>query len=198
MIKINLLPFRAARRKENIRRQITIYVLAVVLVLLLAGWQFMDLTVTLSNLADTKAEKEKELVTYASTLKKIDKLDKTLKIVKDKLAVINGLKENKTGPVLLLDEIATAIPKDKLWLTSLSERAGTLTLNGTAMDNDTVAVFMTNLQNSARITSVDLKSARLKNLTKYKLRVTDFSLICKTYFFKEKKKTSKPGKRGRR
>jgi type IV pilus assembly protein PilN len=37
MIRINLLPFRAARKKENIRRQLSIYVLSVVCLLLLMG-----------------------------------------------------------------------------------------------------------------------------------------------------------------
>ena len=32
MIRINLLPYRAAQKKENIRRQISIFVLAVIMV----------------------------------------------------------------------------------------------------------------------------------------------------------------------
>ena len=34
MIRINLLPFRKARKKENVRQQVTIFVLAVVLLIL--------------------------------------------------------------------------------------------------------------------------------------------------------------------
>lgn len=32
MIRINLLPYRAAQKKENVRRQISIFVLAVIMV----------------------------------------------------------------------------------------------------------------------------------------------------------------------
>jgi len=195
MIKINLLPFRAARRKENIRRQITVYVLLVVLVLLGAGYFFLSLTSTLSELADEKIAQNKELDKYAGTIKRIKALEKKVVEIEEKLGVIKELEKNKTGPVRLLDEIAMAIPKDRLWLTSMQEKKGILSLSGTAMDNDTVAIFMTNLEKSPQITSVDLKSTKLQNLKAYKLNVSNFSLTCKTYSFKKKEKTTTKRKR---
>jgi type IV pilus assembly protein PilN len=199
MIKINLLPFRAARRKENIRRQITIYVLSVVLVLLFAGYLFLNLSGTLSALAKEKASQKKELDKYADTIKKIKAIDKKIKEIEEKLGVIKELEKNKTGPVRLLDEIAMAVPKDKLWLKSIQEKAGTLRLSGTAMDNDTVALFMTNLEKSPQITTVDLQSAKLQYLKAYKLNVSNFSLTCKLASFKTKKKvTAKKGRKKRR
>ena len=197
MIKINLLPFRAARRKENIRRQITVYVLSVVLVVLVSGYLFLNLTGTLSALANEKAAQKKELDKYAETIKKIKAIEKKVAEIEDKLNVIKELEKNKTGPVRLLDEIAMAIPKDRLWLKSIQETKGTLSLNGTAMDNDTVALFMTNLEKSPQITSVDLKSTRLQNLKAYKLNVSTFSLTCTTYSFKEKKVTTTKKKKRR-
>ena len=198
MIKINLLPFRAARRKENIRRQITIYVLSVVLVLVAVGYFFLNLTGTLSDLADEKAAQKRELAKYADTIKKIKAIEKKVAQIEKKLGVINELEKNKTGPVRLLDEVALAIPKDRLWLKSLQEKKGTLSLSGTAMDNDTVALFMDNLEKSRQITSVDLKSTKLQNLKSYKLNVSNFSLTCKTYSFKSKTKKKAKTKRKRR
>jgi len=89
------------------------------------------------------------------------------------------------------------VPKNRLWLTSLKERGGTLTLTGTAMDNDTVAAFMTNLENSKHVTSVDLQRTRLRYLKSYKLNVSDFVLVCKTFSYKQKKKTKKGGRKRR-
>jgi len=198
MIKINLLPFRAARRKENIRRQITVYVLSVFLVLLVAGYFFLNLTSTLSDLADEKVAQQRELDKYADTIKKIKRIEKKVAQIEEKLNVIKELEKNKTGPVRLLDEIAMAVPKDRLWLKSIQEKKGTLVLTGTAMDNDTVALFMTNLEKSPQITSVDLKNTKLQNLKAYKLNVSNFSLTCKTYSFKEKKKATKKGRRRKR
>lgn len=188
MIKINLLPFRAARKKENIRRQISIYLLTVVFVLALTGYFFLKLNRDISRLETVRTQKKKELAGYAQTTKKIRALQVKIDQIKRKLKVIQELETKKTGPVLLLDEIATAVPKDQVWLTSLAEREGILTLKGTARDNNSVALFMTNLEKQNHINAVDLNSARLKELKKQGINVTDFILTCKTYAYKERAK----------
>ena len=194
MIRINLLPFRAARKKENIRRQLTIFALSVVFALVVMAYYFMKLSTTLSDRKKQEQQIKVELAGYKKTIERINNLEKKIAEIRKKLDVIKDLEKKKTGPVLLLDQIATAVPKEKLWLTSLVEKKGKLTVNGTAMDNETVAVFMTNLENSELITAVDLKSTRLRSLPKYKLSVSDFSLECTTYAFKEEKKAKGKGR----
>jgi len=186
MIRINLLPFRAARKKENIRRQLMIYGLSVVCIFCLMGLAFIHLTGTLSDLKKKKEDIEVELKSHEQTIRRIAELEKKIKEIRAKLDVIRELEKNKTGPVHLLDEIAMAVPKEKLWLSSMKESRGTLTLTGTAMDNETVALFMTNLEKSDYVSGVDLQSAKLRTLPDYKLNVADFVLECKTYAFKEK------------
>ena len=186
MIRINLLPFRAARKKENIRRQLMIYGLSVVLLVSIMGYTFFYLTSTLSGLKEEEKRVQNELTTYEQTIKKIAELEKKIKEIRAKLGVIRELERNKTGPVHLLDEIALAVPKEKLWLSNMKETKGTLTLTGTAMDNETVALFMTNLEKSEYISGVDLQSAKLRTIPDYKLNVADFVLECKTYAYKEK------------
>jgi type IV pilus assembly protein PilN len=196
MIRINLLPFRAARKKENIRRQISIYLLSVVFLATVMGYYYLNLTRQVNALEDKTEKNKKNLARYAKTNKRIAELKKKIEEIRAKLEVIQELEEKKTGPVHLLDEIATAVPPDKLWLRSLSEQKGILTLEGTAMDNDTVALFMTNLEKQKHIVSVDLQSTKLKDLPKYKISVSDFVVTCKTYSFKEEKKA--PDSKGRK
>lgn len=198
MIRINLLPFRAARKKENIRRQLTFFVLSVVFASVVMGWYFMKLSSTLKDLKTEEQDIKKELAGYQKTIERINSLEQKIAEIRKKLDVIKDLEKKKTGPVLLLDQIAMAVPKEKLWLTSLAEKEGKLTLNGTAMDNETVAVFMTNLENSELITAVDLKSTKLRSLPEYKLNVADFSLECTTYAFKEQEKAKPTAASGRR
>ncbi|MBW1765792.1 MAG: PilN domain-containing protein [Deltaproteobacteria bacterium] len=198
MIRINLLPFRAARKKENIKRQISIYVLTTMLLLVGMGYTFLDFNSELTKLKDEEKKIKGELATYEKTVKQINQLEKKIKEIKAKLTVIKTLEKGKTGPVHLLDEVAKAVPKEKLWLNSYRESKGKLQLSGTAMDNETVALFMTNLGKSEYITSVDLQNARLRNVKDIKLRVSDFVLTCKTYAHKEKPKPKKKGKKGRR
>src|SRR4030042_3632845 len=178
MIRINLLPFRAARKKENIRKQISIYALSLIFLFVLMGYFFFQLTTSLSGLKTKQNELNTELKKYEEILKRMAELEKRIKEVKSKLAVIKELEANKTGPIHLLDEIAKPVPKDKLWLSSLKESRGTLTLQGTAMDNETVALFMTNLEKSDYINSVDLQSTRMRTLAEQRLNVSDFTLEC--------------------
>ena len=195
MIRINLLPFRAARKKENVKRQIFIYAGTSVVILLAMVYEFINLSSTLGSLNNEKKGLQGELKTYEATIKKIDRLNKKIKEIRAKLDVIKELESNKTGPVRLLDEISMAVPKDKLWLRNFSESNGKLTLSGTAMDNETVALFMTNLEKTQSVTSVDLRSTKLRRIPRYGVDVSDFVLACTTYAYKPpappKKKTTK-------
>ena len=197
MIRINLLPFRAARKKENIRRQLTIYGLSVVFAVVVMAYYFLQLRSELNSLRNEERGLRADLASYKKTIERINTLEKKIAEIRKKLDVIKDLEKKKTGPVLLLDQIAMAVPKEKLWLTSLDEKGGKLTLNGTAMDNETVALFMTNLENAELINAVDLKSTKLRNIPTHKLSVADFSLECTTYAFKEKEKAPSKGKRSR-
>lgn len=178
MIKINLLPFRAARKRENIKRQLIIFVSTIIICGLAVVYLYLDLSGELSGLKKKETELNQELATYKRTLAKIKTLEKKVKEINAKLDVIKKLERGKTGPVFLLDEIAMAVPKDKLWLNSLSEKRKTLSLNGTAMDNETVALFMNNLKASDHIGEVDLINVQLRDLPSYKLKVSDFNLSC--------------------
>jgi len=186
MIKVNLFPFRAARIKENIRRQVTIYLLSMIFIILASSYFYLDLNNKVNTLREERDVKQKELDSFKDTNIKIAALKKTIAAVEVKLKTIKKLEKGKTGPVKLLDDIAMSVPEDKLWLTTLKEQKGTLILNGTAMDNETVADFMNKLQNTKSINSVQLVRTRQKKITGFDLSLKDFSLNSKTYAFKEK------------
>ena len=130
--------------------------------------------------------KQKELDSFKNINVKIAALKKTIADVEIKLKTIKILEKNKTWPVKLLDDIAINVPKNKLWLTSLKEQGGILILNGTAMDNETVADFMARLKNARSIKSVELVRTRQKKIPGFDLSLKDFSLNSKTYAFEEK------------
>ena len=186
MIKVNLFPFRAARIKENIRRQVTIYLLSMIFIILASSYFYLDLNNKVNTLREERDVKQKELDSFKDTNIKIVALKKTIAEVEVKLKTIKRLEKGKTGPVKLLDDIVMSVPEDKLWLTTLKEQKGTLILNGTAMDNETVADFMNKLQNTKSINSVQLVRTMQKKITGFDLSLKDFSLNSKTYAFKEK------------
>jgi len=191
MIRINLLPFRAARKRENIRQQISVYIGIVILVLLVIGFLSIQ---KIGQASDKKAEEESlksEIVSYQKEIEELKAVEKKTKEVKIKLDVIKELEKGKTGPVLLLADVADSVPKGKLWLKSYSEKKGSLSLTGTAMDNETVALFMSNLEKTQQITTVDLESAEQRDIPQYNIKVSDFVLKCGTVA--EEKATAKKG-----
>ena len=206
MIRVNLLPYRAARIKENIRRQVSIYALSTMFLILLLGvlpspfnpWSYVSLNKKLKSLKQERDDRRKELASYRDTTRTIKKLEKDKAELDVKLEKINELKKVKTGPVRLLDDIATSVPKDKLWLTALKEDKGMLVLEGTAMDNETVADFMDRLKDTQSVKAVQLVRTRQKEIKELNLNLKDFALKCKTYAFKEKEKAPPKTKKKRK
>lgn len=158
MIRINLLPFRAARKKENIRRQMSIFVLSLVLLLIVAGWFNFYLSGSISDLdkqiKDTKAQVEK----YNKINKEIAEIKKKLEILNKKIEVIETLDLTRKAPVELLDDMSRLIVDKQMWLTGLNEKGGNVRITGVALDNPTVAEYMTRLESSKQYINVKLVS----------------------------------------
>lgn len=155
------------------------------LVLLAMAYVFMDINGRLARLAAREEAVSTELARYADINRLLTEMNDRIDAVRTRLEVIAALEKGKTGPVLLLEEIARAVPGDRLWLRGLTEKNGILTIEGSAMDNDTVALFMTTLEDADHIRSVDLVNTRMRHLQQYRLNVTEFVLECRTYSFKE-------------
>ena len=158
MIRINLLPFRKAKRLENLRMQISVVVFSVVLVGAVIGFSWVQINGELDDVKGKHARLTKELQSYDKILNKIAKLKKDRKDLQVKLDVIRGLEAQKAGPVQLFDEICMAVPEGKLFLKSLGETEGKVSMAGVATDYETVAIFMTNLEKTKTIDSVRLGS----------------------------------------
>ena len=187
MIRINLFPFRAARKKEYVRKQLNIYGLTVIFVLFAMTYFFRNLNGRLSDLSMKQNARAAELDKYRETNKQLKHLQAKFRELQSKLEVIKVLENAKKGPVFLLEEIAGAVPNDRLWLRIITEKDGILSLEGSAMDNGTVALLMTELEKADHILSVDLVNTKRREISKYKLNVTDFDVLSKTYSFKERK-----------
>lgn len=177
MIRINLLPFRAARKRENIKRQVTVYTLSVILLLVAMVYVFLQLDGRLSDVKAQETQLNQALAKHRKTIARINELKKKIKVIEQKLDVMQKLEAGKQGPVRLLDELAKAVPKDRLWLSAMAESEGSLTLTGSARDNETVAEFMTNLENSPIVLSVDLQSSQ--STTVQGVSLSNFSLKCR-------------------
>src|SRR5262249_55315084 len=76
----------------------------------------------------------------------VNNLNARKKEVEDKLKVLTGLRKSRSGPVRLLDALATAMPK-KVWLNDFDEKANAVKITGSALSHDDVAELMGSLAN---------------------------------------------------
>jgi type IV pilus assembly protein PilN len=146
MIRINLLPVRQVRKRE-LGRQFLVIVVGV-LIAALAGnyYWFSTRDGVRARKADANAERERQIAALDKQIGEVNDLKKRKKEVEDKLGVLEKLRKQRSGPVRLLDAMASVMPK-KIWLASFDEKAGAVKLNGSGDSHEDVSEFMKSLQN---------------------------------------------------
>jgi type IV pilus assembly protein PilN len=180
MIKINLLPVRAAKKKESARQQISILLLAVTAVLVIA---FGIYSVTLAKISTAHEEigkSEQEIKRLKEKIGEIDNIKKFQAEVKKKLDILSQLRRDKTGPATRLAKLSDAVP-DKLWLTKYAESGDNVSLAGVAFNEDLIAAFMRNLQASNAFTNVELLVSEQLDISGIKAKKFEISCVMKSH-----------------
>ena len=155
MIRINLLPVKEAQRAIGRRRQLSIAILSVAVALLMMVIPYMLQGRQLARLGSEIDQLQAEVAKLDTQAKEVRELDKKRADLKAKLKVIDDLKHKRVGPVRILEDLSGAAP-EKLWLVDFNEAGGAATLTGMALDNQTIAAFMRQLQSSKYFFNVDL------------------------------------------
>ncbi len=108
--------------------------------------------------------------------KQIDQLDKMKRESQSRVDVIEQLKTNQTGPVLLMNHLVRSIPSSAaFWLTGIDQKGEQLRITGFTARGETIPDFMSNLSSSGYFKSVDLElfEDQQKDAAK-------FTLVCVT------------------
>ena len=144
MIRINLLPVRQVQKRE-IGRQILILAAVVVVGSLIGNYLWFN---------DRDSDRLKKTQQLADTTRRIAELEKVIgevnninkqkAEVKEKLRILGDLRKQRSGPVRMLDALATATPK-KVWLADFNEQSNLVKLSGKALSHEDVAEFMRSL-----------------------------------------------------
>ncbi len=158
MIRINLLPFRAARKKENIRRQVSIFLLSLVFVVIVATWFSYLLSGKINVLDQQIVETKAQVDKYNEINKEIAEIKKKLDVLNKKIEVIKSLDLTRKAPVTLLDDMSRLNVEKRMWLTGLEEKSGSVKVTGIALDNPTVAEYMTRIESVDKYADVKLLS----------------------------------------
>jgi type IV pilus assembly protein PilN len=159
MIRINLLPVRAAKKREFGRQQIVLFALVLVLAGL-GNWIWYGRVASeLSALDAQIARTRAEIAQLEKTIGEVKSIKEDKKALEDKLKILDTLKKGRTGPVKVMDELATIIP-EKVWLTDYTELAGGVTMTGQAAAYEDLSAFSKKLKASTHFTNITIKTVK--------------------------------------
>lgn len=159
MIRINLLPKKPIGVKPALVEQGAVAIISVVVVVLILFLFQINVKGNVDDLSEKITSTKEELKKLEKSEAQIEELKASELVIQQKIDVIKTLEKRKTGPVLMLDEVASRIP-EKMWLTQLKSQRALLSMEGVAIDNETIAQFMTNLENGGQFENVELQVAQ--------------------------------------
>jgi len=195
MIRINLLPYRAARKKENIRKQISIFFFSFLVVAAILLFYNIRLQKRIDVLNTKIAENKTILAKFEKQAKEVDRIKNAFNNLERKTKVIENLETKRKDAVCLLDNMTKVVaehmsisgsdslsdkdntPVKRLWFTNFQAKGNKIGIKGIAMDNKTVADFMTRLENSNLYKNVNLRTLKQQKITKLNLKHFDITCI---------------------
>ena len=155
MIRINLLPVRELTAEVGRRQELLVAGLSLTLTVALAVGLYLFQSFRLYGLSTEAGSLKKEIEVLNVQLKEVGDLRQKVKALEEKIKVIDDLTKKKVGPVKIMESLSLATPT-RLWLTEFKESGGNLTINGLAVDNQTVADFLKSLSTFVYFANVDL------------------------------------------
>ncbi|MBF0343975.1 MAG: PilN domain-containing protein [Nitrospirae bacterium] len=152
MIRINLLPTdKKPRKKKKTAQKIPSIVLGIiatfVVSLLASGVGIYLLDKQIKTLKKDKAHKTAKYEELKKQVKDAKEIEDKIKTIEANKKVIEELRANMSVPVKVIDEISKLLPEN-VWLKSMSLNGPSISIDGVAMTNDDVVVFVNNFKNS--------------------------------------------------
>jgi type IV pilus assembly protein PilN len=187
MIRINLLPFRTARKKENVRRQLSVLFSSLFLVIILMFYANIRLNGEIKEVNDKIQRTKTEIAKYEKINKEIAEIKGKLEVLKTKMKVISDLEADRYEPVRLMDAMTKLIVPNRMWFVSFDTTGKTVNISGVAVDSQAVADFMTRLEGSKLFETVNLKTIKKQMVRQASLK--NFEISCNKKYAKQEVKS---------
>ena len=160
MIKINLLPVRASRKREAGKQWIALFVVVVAATVLGNGIWYNETSKKVDQVNQRVKRYKDDLATLNKIIGEVKNIKEEKESINKKLDILKKLKDGRTGPVKVKDELATLMPQG-VWIASWDEAQGShLSFSGSGKSYDDVANFAKKLRESRFFSNVTLKSTR--------------------------------------
>ena len=158
MAKINLLPWRAERRKQREREFGAILgaALALGFLLVFGASGYMSQMLAGQNARNTMLTQE--ITSLEAKIKEIDALKEKRDKLLQRKEVIETLRASGSGTVRMLDDLVRTIP-DGVLLTNIKQNGEALVLEGMAQSQARISSYMRNLETSRWLSKPDLQKS---------------------------------------
>lgn len=157
MIRINLLPYRQYQSRLGFKRMLTVAAATMALLLTALVGYHLHLTGHIKQLTTESEHIRQQVTAYHQMNRQVTANQEKARILKQKMAIIGGLEQGRFRTVALLNDVSANLISERMWLTSLTSSATGVEISGVAMDEKTVADFLTRLEKSPLFATVGLK-----------------------------------------
>jgi len=153
MIRINLLGVERQKQRKavvsfDIGRQVTLACGVILATTALGiGWWYWSLGRQAAQLDTEIASAQQEAARLRTVLADVRRFEGTRAQLQQRVALIEQRRRGQSVPVRLLDLVSRSLP-DALWLTSMDQNAGTVTIEGLSTTLISVSDFVGNLGQS--------------------------------------------------
>ena len=174
MVRINLLPVRVSKKKEAGKQQLLLFALVLALGALANGWYHQQRAGELETVEKRVAKTKADIAQLDRIIGEVKSIRVQQQQLQEKLDVLDKLKQGRTGPVRMMDELTAIIPK-RAWLTHVEEKDRKMVFQGGATSVEDVSQFMGALKASKYFADVELKKTEGKTTDK-NLRTVSFTI----------------------
>ncbi|MAL04031.1 MAG: fimbrial protein [Arenimonas sp.] len=161
MARINLLPWRAERRKQRQKEFVTMLGLSAVVGVLISFLIVVYYNGQIEGQQERNQYLRDEIAAVDAQIVEIEALDKKKANLLARKQVIEELQASRSQMVHLFDQLVRTIPEG-VRLNSIKQAGQVLTLEGSAQSNARVSSYMRNLEESGWMANPDLSIIEAK------------------------------------
>lgn len=173
MIRINLLPHRAEKRKAQQVQFIAFSVISVALGAFIVGFVHVAIMTQIDYQERRNAYLNKEIVVLDKQIDEIKKLREQTKSLLARKTVVENLQSTRADVVHLMDQMLRILP-DGVYLKSLKQTGNKINLVGYAQSNARVSTLMRSIEDSPWLEAPNLVVINATNVGG--TRLSEFTL----------------------
>lgn len=173
MIRINLLPHRAEKRRAQQMQFIVFSVISLVLGGLIVGFVHVAISTQISYQERRNAYLTQEIAGLDKQIEQIKKLREQTQSLLSRKNVVENLQSTRSDVVHLLDQMLRILP-DGVYLKSVKQQGYKISLVGYAQSNARISTLMRSIEDSPWLDSPTL--VEIHATTTAGARVSEFSL----------------------